>query len=158
MTTAKQTRRTRATKTTEPKGSQIQKAPPSAKLAGIEFADAPTADPRPNTQTGPEVSPPEYTEQSVQANQDAARRAIERMNVSNQDERRQHRQVEVKVPEPTKEELAKINARLKIYRVIGNHRITRGASTYNLPAGKQITNRDYDIESLQAQGVELKEV
>ncbi len=138
----------------EPKGSQVAKAPPQ--LDGIEFAKPASgeavpsdADPRSNS-AEPEL--PDRTMDTDRANQQAARGAIERMN----HERAKPKRGPPKLPEIDAERAKEIAP--KLYRVLKPAQITRGASTYNLPAGKPITNRDYDIESLRAQGVQLEEI
>lgn len=149
-TTKTQTTKAETSPTTEPKGAQV--APPP--LEGIEFADGPAPDPRANAERVEET-----VERSVaadHANQAAAKAAIDRMQFD--PNLRANTQAVVEVPVPTKSELAAIQKRLKVYRVVQPRRITRGASSYELAAGKQITNRDYDIENLRAQGVQLEEV
>lgn len=138
----------------EPKGSQVAKAKPNP-LEGIDFADpsaaqAAQSDPRTNAPVpAPEV---ERTVESDQANQNAARLALETMKSGRVEVKREP----PKLPEPTEAELEA--AKPEVWRVLQGAKIARGAATYNLPAGKTITNRDYDIESLQAQGVQLKRV
>ena len=140
----------------EPKGSQVAKATPNKALEGIMFDDlsaaqAAQADPRIN-EPG---AAPEAQERSIetdQANQDAARMAIDQMK---------SRPIEVKrepprLPTPTAEEVKASEP--EKWLVLRAAKIARGAATYALPMGKTITNRDYDIESLRAQGVELKQV
>lgn len=132
----------------EPKASQAQKSPPE--LAGIEFADEAPADPRENSHVAAPVA--EFTEDRNKKNQDAARQAIERMHhMASLPE-----EPKPVLPELTQEEAAAIAP--KLFLVKEGAKIARGGSTYNLPAGKRITNRDYDIDSLREQGVKLEEV
>lgn len=132
----------------EPKDAQVRREQPAA-LAGIEFDDE-SVDPR---DAMPEEKPAERTIESDKANQDAAKAAIERMGTPDR-LRRKIQPPRVTTPDP------EVQAALapRVYRVLKDATITRGAASYLLRAGKPITNRDYNIESLQAQGVQLEEI
>lgn len=165
-TTTKKTRRTRKKAPekidgpqelppppSEPKDSTVRKAmkkEPDPRLAGIDFdGDSPVADPRSND---PIPVPNKRTEESNRANQEAARKAIAQMQ--SQPIRRVHQPARPTAPDPVVQ--AEIAPRM--FRVLQPAKITRGAASYNLPAGKVITNRDYDVESLRQQGVQLEEM
>jgi len=134
----------------EPKDAQVRK---ERALAGIEFDDdEAVADPRDPV---PEEKPPERTAETDAANQEAAKRAIERM--SGPEEGRPIRKPQPpkpSAPDPEHQEAI----RPRIYRVLRDSTITRGAASYVLKAGKPITDRDYNIESLKQQGVQLEEI
>jgi len=135
----------------EPKGSQVVKAPPEKpeELDGVVFVDD-KGDPRELNAQVEETK--ERTVASDSANQEAAKKVVERLRY----EVPQIKKVTVDVPKATDEEQQK--AKPTVYRVISSPGpLARGASTFELKRGKLITNRDYDIEGLIAQGVQLEE-
>lgn len=131
--------------TSEPKGSQVTRVAPD-----IEYADedsAPLPDPR--------ASPPPPTARTVEgakANAAAAREAIARHNAGVP-----FRPVVLPTSAPVSEEHSKANAP-RVFRVVGDYILAKGAAKYVLKSGKLVTDRGYDIEGLRAQGVQLEEL
>lgn len=140
----------------EIKGAPVLRLPPepipdptSAGLEGITFADEPDEDPRANDAV---ATPTEFTAERNAANQAAARKVIERMHW----EAPLLEVAPAELPELSEEQAAAIAPRLFLVRETA--KVARSGSTYTLPAGKRISNRDYDIDSLREQGVKLEEV
>lgn len=94
----------------------------------------------------------EMTPERNRKNQEAARRVVDQMKYVDP---ASFRSKKVELPKMTPEEEAKKRAR--VFFVVEDRKIAKGAASYILRAGKRITENDYDIADLRRQGVRLQE-
>lgn len=128
------------------KNKKLEKEPAAKAnpaLEGIQFAEEAVVE---------SVAPLPPTKEHQAQTQQSAKRLLEKMKSVNMFSDPPKPRV-VPLSEEEAERLAP-----KLFRVIREAKITRGAATYLLKAGKIITTRDYDIENLKHQGVEIEPV
>lgn len=143
MSTAKQTKKDPAIKyADEYMDAELQ--PPAQ--------DAPQAAP-PVPQAPVAMPPPVMTPERNRANQEAAKRSAEKMNLIPMSA---YTFPKPELPEMSAAEAAKLAPR--VYVVLEDRRIVKGAASYLLRAGKHLSQNEYDIEGLRRQGVQLEEV
>lgn len=131
--------------------------PASNSIAGIEFA------PPTPVEVTEEVA--ETIQRQQQAKKQRASDAITQMRAKAVDRRQkeldaQHRPgaayTKGKVPQPTAEQVQEMAP--KVYRVLQDVKLAKGASQFSLYKGKIIDENNYDIPTLVEQGVVLEEV
>lgn len=131
----------------------------NAQLEGLEFLDEADTSTEPSSDSATESKPPADLIEIARANQAAAKAAIRRLEAD-------PKHVEIRPVPPevirprflTPEEAADQLPKRHVWRVTVGGEIARGGSRFLLRPGKIVTENEYDIPGLRAQGIQFEEV